>query len=430
MAITALPQQSSISITSTIALEPVRQTLLSMALLTANMQPLGNEPWLAETAGRLSPTVAHTNRLLFRGLADALTEQCSAPNFPAYLDALAAAEPATLAARVKANPDTPMEQRFQQEIAQLCADPVTLQQRIINHLRTLWHDHFAAEWEKKQSMMSYIAGELNGRSWPNSSPNALIRAFIRRPVPEWLAGQLGGVERIILVPSPYLHFQAARFDEQVTGTPTTLWILLWADFWVWPMRTEPIQRTEVLRTISALDDETRLQIVEMLAATAELRAQEIIARLGVGQSTVSRQLKQLVNAGFLSEERAGDANKVYRLQRERIGEVTYALTQLLSAENAQLVLTDVRLTQPAELRPFLDREGLVTTWPAKRKGQETVLAYLITKFATGENYTESAVNELLKEWHTYDDPAYLRRCLIDEGLLKRTPDGAQYWREG
>lgn len=424
MAIAALSQQSSTSITSTIALEPVQQTLLSMALLTADMQPVDNEPWLAESASKLSPAAVHTNRLLFSGLADALLEQQNVANFPAYLSALAAADPKILAARVQGDPEVPIEAAFQAEIAALHADPTALQQRIVSHLRALWQAHFATPWERKQSMMSYIASELNARRWPTSSPSAVIRALIRRPVPEWLAGQLGGVERIILVPSPYLHFQAARF-----GTPTTLHIFLWADFWVWPMRTEPIQRTEVLRAISALDDESRLQILELLAASEELRAQEIIAQLDVSQSTVSRHLKQLVNAGFVSEERAGDTNKIYRLQRERIGEVTYSLSQLLSTENAQLVLTDVRLQQPAEVRPFLDRDGLVTTWPAKRKGQEAVLAYLITKFAVGERYTEAAVNALLNEWHTYDDPAYLRRSLVDMGLLKRTSDGAQYWSE-
>ncbi len=427
MAIAALPQQSSTSITSTIALEPVQQTLLSMALLTAHTQPIITEPWLTEISSQLSPATVQTNRLLFNGLANGLTEQrdeLNFANFPAFLASLAAADPNRLASLVKVDPDAPLATELQAEIAQLRAEPVALQQRIVSHLRTLWQSYFAVSWEKKQSMMSYMASELNTRSWPTSSPNALIRAFIRRPVPEWLAGQLGGVEKIIFVPSPYLHFQAARF-----AAPTTLHIFLWADFWVWPMRTEPIQRTEVLRAISALDDETRLQILEILAASEEVRAQEIIARLAVGQSTVSRHLKQLVNAGFVNEERAGDTNKIYRLQRERIGEVTYSLSQLLSEENAQMVLTDVRLQLPAELRPFLDREGLVTTWPTKRKGEEAVLAYLITKFAIGERYTETAVNALLNEWHTYDDPAYLRRSLVDMGLLQRTADGAQYWRE-
>ncbi|MEZ4681531.1 MAG: metalloregulator ArsR/SmtB family transcription factor [Caldilineaceae bacterium] len=401
-----------------------------MALLNTAASGATAEEWLSATAARLSEKTLATNHLIFGELTDALTLPMTVTTpmpvttFPTYLEALAKVSPTQLADRVGAGYATGKTAAVSPEVASLLAEPATMQSLIVDHLRLLWEQYFAEAWEKKSSMMVYIERELNSRTWPTTSANALLRAFLRKSVPEWLAGRLGGVEQIIFVPSPYLRFQAACFDD-----PQTLWILLWADFWVWPMRTEPIQRTEVLRAIRALDDETRLQILELLAAFKELRAQEIIAQLDIGQSTVSRHLKQLVNAGFLHEERAGDANKVYRLQHERIGAVTYSLSQLLSEENAQLVLTDVRLQQPAEIRPFLDRDGLVTTWPAKRKGQEAVLAYLITKFSIEERYTEAAVNALLNEWHTYDDPAYLRRSLIDMGLLKRTNDGAQYWRE-
>ncbi|MCB0123405.1 MAG: metalloregulator ArsR/SmtB family transcription factor [Caldilineaceae bacterium] len=428
MNFTTLPQHSTSTIASTVALVPVHQTLVSMALLTAWPPVHNTESWLMETAARLSAAERESNQLIFGAFRNALANHTDAADFPAYLAALAAEDATTFAARADKSQRNQLPTEQQTAAAQLAADPAALQQQIVGHLCALWENYFAKPWEQKQSMMAYMARELNSRPWPTSSVGALLRAFLRRPVPEWLAGQLGNVERVNFVPSPYMQLQAVHFADTGSDSPT-LYLFLWADFWVWPMRTEPIQRTEVLRTISALDDETRLQILEMVAASEELRAQEIIAQLDVSQSTVSRHLKQLVNAGFLREERAGDANKVYQLQRDRIGEVTYSLTQLLSVENAQLVLTDVRLTLPAELRPFLDRNGLVTSWPAKRKGQEAVLAYLITKFATEKQYTEMQVNELLKEWHTYDDPAYLRRSLVDLGLLKRTPDGAQYWRE-
>ena len=427
MRISVLDQQASGAITSTVALEPVRQILLSMALLTTETIN-ETEEWLSALAPRLPAATAHTNRLSFSELAAAVFWHLDAPNFPAYLAALATEPPDQVAARVKAGMQPQLDTVLQQETARLFADPAAMQQRIVSHLAALWTEYFAATWEKKSSMMTYIARELNGRSWPTTSASALIRALIRRPVPEWLAQQLGGVERIILVPSPYLQFQAARFAAPTDAEATTLWLFLWADFWVWPMRTEPIQRSEVLSPINALADETRLRILELLAATTELRAQEIIAHLDVSQSTVSRHLKQLQAAGFISETRAGDTNKSYRLHAERLGEVAYSLSALLSAENASLVLNDARLAHPAELRPFLDREGLVTSWPAKRKGQEAVLAYLTTKFTVGQVYAESGVNELLRQWHTYNDPAYLRRCLIEGGLLKRTADGAQYWR--
>ena len=75
------------------------------------------------------------------------------------------------------------------------------------------------------------------------------------------------------------------------------------------------------------------------------------------------------------------------------------------------------------LRGFLDAEGRVTQFPARRKKQLAVLQYLAGKFAPGRVYTEQEVNEVLLAWHTFRDPATLRRELYDFHFLNRTPDG-------
>ena len=78
------------------------------------------------------------------------------------------------------------------------------------------------------------------------------------------------------------------------------------------------------------------------------------------------------------------------------------------------------------LRGFLDGEGRVTQFPARRKKQLAVLQYLAGKFAPGRVYTEREVNEVLLAWHTFRDPATLRRELYDFHFLNRTPDGRTY----
>ena len=78
------------------------------------------------------------------------------------------------------------------------------------------------------------------------------------------------------------------------------------------------------------------------------------------------------------------------------------------------------------LRGFLDAEGRVTQFPARRKKQLAVLQYLAGKFAPGRVYTEREVNEVLLAWHTFRDPATLRRELYDFHFLNRTPDGRTY----
>lgn len=422
MSLSPFSQSNPSQITSTIAMAPVYNVLTSMALLTSPNLDKEKEPWLAAVTARLTAERRRRNRILFEGLGAAILPDKEYDNFSAYVDALTAESPKILRDRVGPDISPQLDDSLIQEAQRLLNDPQAMQHFITSHLRSLWEAEFSAEWQKKQPNMRF-ALTLNDRSWPTESPSALIRTFLRRDIPDWLHTQLAEVQHIIFVPSPYIHLHAACF-----GHPTTLWLFLWADPWTWPMRSEPIQRSEILGPASALADYTRLCILELLAVHEELSAQEIIAHLEVSQSTVSRHLKQLSRANFISERRAGDANKLYRLQRERVGQFAYTLSQLLSAENARLVLTDVRLDQPAALRPFLNRDGLVINWPAKRKAQQAVLEYLITKFTLDERYLEAEVNGLLKQWHTYNDPAYLRRSLVDARLLKRTPDGGQYWR--
>ena len=130
---------------------------------------------------------------------------------------------------------------------------------------------------------------------------------------------------------------------------------------------------------------------------------------------------------MITEQRGNDANKSYQLNTEAIERLFHTLTQLLSTENAELTQSDARLSQSAALRRFLDRDARVTTWPSKQKDQQALLHYLIAKFSPAQDYTEAQVNALLNTWHTYGNPAYLRRSLVDAGLLQCTPDGARYW---
>jgi hypothetical protein len=81
---------------------------------------------------------------------------------------------------------------------------------------------------------------------------------------------------------------------------------------------------------------------------------------------------------------------------------------------------------PAPLRPFV-RDGRITALPAKRSVRMLLLDEVAQAFEPGRRYDEPAVNEILKA--LCDDHAALRRYLVDEELMSRTPDGI-YWRSG
>jgi len=86
------------------------------------------------------------------------------------------------------------------------------------------------------------------------------------------------------------------------------------------------------------------------------------------------------------------------------------------------VLSDL----PDRLRPFV-RDGRISAMPARRSARLLLLDQVAQAFEPGRRYPEAVVNEILKA--LYDDHATLRRYLIDEDLMSRTPDGT-YWRSG
>jgi predicted transcriptional regulator len=309
------------------------------------------------------------------------------------------------------------------EAQALLADPPALQRLIVDHLRELWELTLGASWMQQLAKLAGLVYYIEQRPLPTGTAADTIRAFIGRELPDAIGAQLDGVRHVAFVLSPHVHRHAARF-----GSPTTIWVFALAHFPSLAMRAAPIKRAELARPLMALADDTRLHILELLAEHGELPTQELIALLNQSQPNVSRHVKQLVAAGFATEQRGEGANKRYRLNLEQLDTTFWLLKRLLSAENARAAAPDARSEQPLILRRFLDAQGRVTTWPARRQDQELVLDYLVAKLASDRQYAEREVNAILLQWHTYGDPATLRRDLYDSRRLDRTPDGARYWR--
>lgn len=216
-------------------------------------------------------------------------------------------------------------------------------------------------------------------------------------------------------------------------------------------RKTPITRAEVLNPLAALADESRLRILELLAAEGEVRGQDLINKLELSQPNLSRHLKTLVAARLVQERRAGDTNKLYQLNGAAVEDLCAKLTQLFSPDNAQAnvmaaqaqALRNAALRGVAlEVQPFLDDQGRVAHFSTKLKEQQMVLAYLINKIALDRSYTEREITQLIDDWVNPDarkrrlygiDAFTLRRALIEEitlpSRLRRTSDGARYWRE-
>jgi hypothetical protein len=82
---------------------------------------------------------------------------------------------------------------------------------------------------------------------------------------------------------------------------------------------------------------------------------------------------------------------------------------------------------PRALRPFVDADGRIRQWPSRQKTQRMAAALLAQRFEPGRQYTETEVNMLLMDGHTFADWALLRRVLYDWRFLDRESDGSRYW---
>ena len=82
----------------------------------------------------------------------------------------------------------------------------------------------------------------------------------------------------------------------------------------------------------------------------------------------------------------------------------------------------------SSIERFMDADKRAISWPKKHTDKDLVLAYLITKFEFHTTYNELEVNEILKQWHTFNDWPLLRRELFQRGYFDRSLDGSIYKR--
>lgn len=81
------------------------------------------------------------------------------------------------------------------------------------------------------------------------------------------------------------------------------------------------------------------------------------------------------------------------------------------------------------LKNFLDENGRLIAYPSKRKMKLYALLYLAEKIGKDRIYTEKEINAVLNEWHTFNDPATLRRELYTHRFLDRNKNGTEYFME-
>ena len=177
---------------------------------------------------------------------------------------------------------------------------------------------------------------------------------------------------------------------------------------------------DLVRTLKALSDASRLRIVALLA-DRPMAVEQLAEALRLSPGTVVHHLKRLRDAGLV-EAHARHPYVFYSLELRRLQEIGRELDAVgrSVAPDASGPDPDVdgwSATDAKVLRSFF-ADGRLTTIPAQEKKKLVVLRYVAEiVFRERRAYPEKEVNQRLALLHP--DVASLRRYLVDYGFMAR-----------
>jgi DNA-binding transcriptional ArsR family regulator len=178
---------------------------------------------------------------------------------------------------------------------------------------------------------------------------------------------------------------------------------------------------ELLGTLKALSDASRLRIVGLLAGRPHA-VEELAAALDLSAGTVVHHLKRLRAAGLV-DARPSHPYVEYSLKLDALQRLGRQLDDLEHAgeddaaslpgpDGESLPAYDAKV-----LRAFV-AEGRLTSIPAQEKKRDVVLRFLLDRcFGDDREYPEKEVNQLLALYHP--DVASLRRYLVESAYMTR-----------
>jgi len=205
----------------------------------------------------------------------------------------------------------------------LLLEPEELKASLVLTLTQFWGGYYQKSYEEctpivERSLRYHEARQLTGDA------GSILRDVTGRELPDAIRADLASVRSLVLVPSCH----AGLFVSPIALDRTFETILIQYNCRTSGVGEEALATTarEVFPMLRALSDETRLLIVQMLKE-GELYSQQIVDRLDLSQSSVSRHLSLLVTGGILSSRWEGGM-KYYRINDHAIDRLAARLTEL------------------------------------------------------------------------------------------------------
>lgn len=350
-----------------IALHPVRNTIASMMLVAKDEDMPGTGAWVAQVREKISTDELLRHRLVVIGFFHAILPENDFPSFSDYLDDMQRSDPVALRDKMlntyahicincseevrTSKPDWKMvlsspeayvgflidhfgkdlvEADLETKAYEYVVDPPAMRKLIVDHMRWFWNEYMSQEWARTEPMLRASVKAFQNAKLENMSRLEMARYITGQDLDEELWGKksLNSAERVVFIPNPHIGPYMTRFHFR-----DTLGVVFGARL---PedasVRIPELDRAEIVARMSALADDTRLRILQMILENGEMRSQDIIEAVGLSQPSVSRYLTQLIVTGFLQERRVNGA-KAYALNRERIEKTLNAIHNFLLGNN-------------------------------------------------------------------------------------------------
>src|SRR6266498_1684940 len=295
---------------SLVRIEPALNSFGSM-LLVANEDDPGIHEWIGKTRAQMSTEEKARHNLVMIGLHYAVLPKRAGISFEAYLDDLESTPPSEFRDRLlnayaaicltgdhqkgisgevdwdevlssAKNYVEFLRSRFGDELTdpemevrayQYVIDPAALKQLVTGHIRWFWKNYLQAEWNRIRPMLEESAKAFNKIDMSNMTRAEIFQFVTGKELQDtkW-ASEAQSAREIFFIPNahigPYIHFTKVNEDFYVhfgAHLPEGS-----------EVRVPELDRAEIVSRISALADDTRLQILQMIAEQGEMRSQEIM----------------------------------------------------------------------------------------------------------------------------------------------------------
>ncbi len=346
-------------------LEPAYQGLHCLFILNEAEQLSVVSEWVVRAVAAMSPERRRTHAIVMNasgGLGFGPASPADSPDFLAYLDKVAAQDPVALRDQgidklihylretvlLESGERLPtreelladlelclawwrrleehehMDESTIVQVHALLNDPAELAALIVSHMRIMWYEVLASEWQRSLPILQEALAAHRKVDYSGLTALEAIKAVTGRDLSGKWDRKLDSIEHLVFIPTTYLGPYVSLFCDGTTGR-----VMFGARLPKGaPASGSALSYAELLTRLNALADETRLRMLGLLGQEGELCAQDIMTRLGLTQSSTSRHLRHLVAAGYLTERRQ-DVEKCYSLNPERLEDTARALVSSL-----------------------------------------------------------------------------------------------------